>query len=159
MLRFLENAHPHPAAALTSATSSPCSMPQVETMVSVFGTPGVLLSSDNPWDTDCLILPEPNCGRDKERVKDIPAPCSRHLSSGEQEILLWHPAIAKKGQSQARDTWLGGGTRTKTCSSPPELIPPSPAHGRTQPKSSPHFILCLSCSPVMEMWPLMTCTH
>lgn len=60
---------PHPAAA--SATSSPCSIPQVETMVSVFCNPGAFLSSDNPWDTDCLILPEPNCGRDKERVKDV----------------------------------------------------------------------------------------
>lgn len=73
--------------------------------------PGLFLSKDNPCDTDCLILPEPNCGRDKERVKDVPAHCFCHPSSGEQETPLQHPALLRRGRAR-QDTQLGGATRT-----------------------------------------------
>lgn len=77
-----EDAHPHPGAMVPWSCSC---CPQLHCQFSVLNSSGLkqwflcsvpgrgFLSNDNPWDTDCLILPEPNCGRDKERVKDIPS--------------------------------------------------------------------------------------
>lgn len=134
------------AAALTSATSSPCSLPQVETMVSVFCTPGVLLSSDNPWDTDCLILPEPNCGRDKERVKDAPAPCSRHCLLGNRRSCCGTLPLPRRGRARLRIHGLEVGPGQRHTFLSPRAHPSLPCT-QMQPKSSHtlFFAQLLSC--------------
>lgn len=114
--------------------------------------PGLFLSNDNPWDTDCLILPEPNCGRDKERVKDVLAhpPTISLLGSKRSCCGTCH---CQKGPEPGSGYMACGWDQGKdTCSTHPEPIPPSPAQMAVKtPESSPHFIRCLSCPPVIEM--------
>lgn len=109
--------------------------------------PGLFLSKDNPCDTDCLILPEPNCGRDKERVKDVPAHCSCHPSSGEQE----HPALLRRGRARLRILSLEVRPGLMFHSPRASLIPGTQKAVKPPSRVFPTLYCCLSCPPVVEM--------
>lgn len=113
--------------------------------------PGLFLSKDNPCDTDCLILPEPNCGRDKETVKDIPAHCSCHPSSGEQETPLQHPALLRRGRARLRIHSLEVRPGHMFHSPRASLIPGTQKAVKPPSRVFPTLYCCLSCPPVVEM--------
>lgn len=104
------------------------------------------MSKDNPCDTDCLILPEPNCDRDKGRVKDVPAHCSLHPSSGEQKTpLLWHPALLRRGRARLRIHSLEVRPGHRLFHSPRASLIPSTQKAVRPPArpSLPHTLLLL----------------
>lgn len=145
--------HSPAAAALTGTTSSVHSSSCSNNGFCV-PYPGLFLSKDNPCNTDCLILPELNCGRDKERVKDVPAHCSLHPSSGKQKTpLLWHPALLRRSRARLRIQSLEvrPGHRQMFHSPRASLIPSTQKAVRPPARVFPTLYCCLSCPPVVEM--------
>lgn len=151
-----ENARPHPAATVLQLLPSPA-LPVLCAQFLPFkqwflcSVPRAFLSKDNPCDTDCLILPEPNCGRDKERVKDVPAHCSCHPSSGEQETPLQHPALLRRGKARLRIHSLEVRPGHVFHSPRASLIPGTQKAVKPPSQVFPTLDCCLSCPPVVEM--------
>lgn len=94
-------------------------------MISVFCTPGSSCLMTMPGTQVICFSPRQTVAGTKGQRH--PCPLLSHLSSGEQETLLWYMLVAKEGSSYM--AWRRDQDKD-TGSAHPELIPPSPAHRR-----------------------------